>query len=503
MTLSTVLSRAQCGIEAPLVRVESHISNGLPAFSIVGLPATAVRESKDRVRSAIINSHFEWPEKRLTINLSPADLPKDGGRFDLPIALSILVATGQVPDTALAGLEFIGELALGGSLRPVSGAVGAAIAATACQRTLVVPTSSAASATLVPNSNILPMGRLLELSAHLHGRHIVALSTPEPLPEPVEHADLAEVNGQAVGKRALEIAAAGGHNLLLSGPPGTGKTMLATRLPGILPPLAQQELLEILTVRSALDPLLSPRRCWQRPFRAPHHSASPQAMVGGGSNPKPGEISLAHCGVLFLDELPEFPRSVLEVLREPMESANITLSRVYRRVIYPARFQLVAAMNPCPCGYEGDPVHSCRCTPDQIQRYRRKVSGPLLDRIDLLLSLPRLPTRVLTSPASREEDSASVRTRVIAAREIQLRRAQVINSQMGTRDLEHHCQLAPAEQDLLAHAIESLGLSARAYHRILKVSRSIADLAASEHIEKPHLLEAMAYRQLNLEQIGV
>ena len=497
MTLSTVLSRAQRGIDAPLVRVETHISNGIPAFNIVGLPATAVRESKDRVRSALINSHFDWPDKRLTVNLSPADLPKDGGRFDLPIALSILAASGQIPEPALAGLEFIGELALSGALRPISGAVGAAIAASRCQHSLVVPTPSAASAALVPSATILPTTRLLELTAHLHGGHRIEPAVAEMSNITTNYPDLAEVRGQPLAKRALEIAAAGGHNLLFCGPPGTGKTMLASRLPGILPPLEQSELLEIMSVRSARDPLLSPADCWQRPFRAPHHSASAQALVGGGSNPKPGEISLAHCGVLFLDELAEFPRAVLDALREPMESASITLSRVYRQVSYPARFQLIAAMNPCPCGFDGDPQHACSCTPDQIQRYRQRLSGPLLDRIDLLLYLPRIPTRLLARPAHDEEGSQVVRARVAAARQRQQERGGVINCQLDQRQLGTHCKLAAPEQKLLEQATDKLGLSVRAYHRILKVSRSIADLADSPQIERYHLVEAMAYRQLS------
>jgi len=503
MTLSTVLSRAQRGVDAPLVRVETHISNGLPAFSIVGLPTTAVRESKDRVRSAIINSHFEWQDKRLTVILSPADLPKDGGRFDLPIALGILVASGQVPEAALAGMEFIGELALSGALRPISGTVGAAIAAGKCQRKLVVPAASAASALLVPEAQIIPATRLLELTAHLNGAHTIPPATPEHDNFKTDYADLVDVRGQPVAKRALEIAAAGGHNLLFSGPPGTGKTMLASRLPGILPPLSQPELLEIMSIRSAVDPLLSVDNCWQRPFRAPHHSASAQALVGGGSNPRPGEISMAHCGVLFLDELPEFPRSVLEVLRGPMESASVTLSRVYRQVSYPARFQLVAAMNPCPCGFDGDPRHACTCTPDQIQRYRQRLSGPLLDRIDLLLNLPRIPTSLLTGQPANGESSSTVRARVAHARQRQLFRGGVINSQLDQRQLEKHCRLADKDHNLLVTATDKLGLSVRAYHRILKVSRSIADLADSPQVERPHLVEAMGYRQLDLEQAGL
>ncbi len=499
MELSTVLSRAQLGIEAPLVRVETHISNGLPAFNIVGLPATAVKESKERVRSALINSHFEWPDRRLTINLAPADLPKNGGRFDLPIALGILVASGQVPEQSLAGREFIGELALSGAMRPVAGTVSAAIAASRSDRCLVLPRANAANAALVPGANIVATDRLLELSAWLHNHLELDFVNQILEEEPLHYPDLAEVRGQAAGKRALEIAAAGGHNLLFSGPPGTGKTMLASRLPGILPALSDAEMLEIMALRSLVDPQLSPQHCHSRPFRAPHHSATAKALVGGSNNPRPGEISLAHNGVLFLDELPEFSRSVLEVLREPLEIGEITISRLRQQVTFPARFQLVAAMNPCPCGYSGDKQASCRCTPDQVQRYRRRLSGPLLDRIDLLINLPRLPAKLLTDAGAAEESTETVRTRVQAARDVAVRRSGVVNAKLTGQHLQEHCRVKPRDQALLEHAIDSLGLSVRAYHRVLRVSRTIADLAEAHAIEKTHIVEALGYRQINVE----
>jgi magnesium chelatase family protein len=503
MDLSTVLSRAQQGIDAPLVRVEVHISNGLPAFNIVGLPATAVRESKERVRSALMNSHFEWPDRRLTVNLAPADLPKEGGRFDLPIALGILAASGQIPEQALAGKEFIGELALSGALRPVSGSVSAAVAAAGCQRCLVVPGPNAANAALVPGAKILPAVQLLELSACLHGRQKIDLArTPAPDAEG-SYPDLADVRSQALGKRALEIAAAGGHNLLFSGPPGTGKTMLASRLPGILPPLRDREMLEIMALRSAIDPMLSPANCRQRPFRSPHHSASSKALVGGSSIPRPGEISLAHHGVLFLDELPEFPRSVLEVLREPLESGEITISRTRQQVTFPAHFQLIAAMNPCPCGFHGDSQKACRCSPDQIQRYRLRLSGPLLDRIDLLIALPRLPAQILTREQATAESSAQVRQRVSAARARAILRCGVINAGLNDAQLRQHCALKTADRTLLESTIDQLGFSVRGYHRILRVSRTIADLAKSESIDSPHLVEALGYRQVNFDSITI
>ncbi|HVV97927.1 MAG TPA: YifB family Mg chelatase-like AAA ATPase [Rhodanobacteraceae bacterium] len=497
MSLAVVYSRAQEGVAAPLVTCEVHLSGGLPGTSIVGLPETAVKEARDRVRAAIQNAQLDYPQRKITVNLAPADLPKDGGRFDLPIALGILAANGGLPHDALGKYEFIGELALSGELRAVHGVLPAVLHATRTGRSIIVPRGNAAEAALVGDADVRVADSLLAVCAHLAGRieldrarSIATESNSHEASAP----DLADVRGQAQARRALEIAAAGAHHLLFVGAPGTGKTMLASRLAGILPPLGENEALELAAIRSIAGHSAGIAGWKSRAFRAPHHTASAVALVGGGSEPRPGEISLAHHGVLFLDELPEFDRHVLEVLREPLESGQIAISRAARQAEFPARFQLVAAMNPCPCGYAGDASGRCRCTPDAITRYRARVSGPLLDRIDLKLEMPRVAQSELRESAPGES-SASVRARVTAARDRQLARAGKPNAMLGNRETERDCVLDARSQSLLDRAIERLGLSARAYHRVLRVARTIADLAGRERIDIADVSESIQYRR--------
>ncbi|HAJ93228.1 MAG TPA: ATP-dependent protease [Gammaproteobacteria bacterium] len=496
MSLAIIYSRARVGMDAPPVTVEVHLSNGLPSLSIVGLPETAVKESKDRVRSAILNSQFDFPARRITINLAPADLPKEGGRFDLPIALGILAASRQIPGNELEHYEFAGELALSGELRAIQGALPMTLQTHRARRSLIIPTGNIAEAMLVKDARVLAGEHLLTITGHLtHTRRLAHATVATSATPEILLPDLADVRGQHHARRALEIAAAGNHNLLFLGPPGTGKSLLAARLPGILPEMTEAEALATATINSVSGKPVDTRNWKRRAFRAPHHTASAVALVGGGSSPRPGEISLAHNGVLFLDELPEFDRRVLEVLREPLESGSIMISRAAQHAEFPARFQLIAAMNPCPCGYLGDPSGRCHCNIDQIERYRRKISGPLLDRIDMHVEVPRLSFAEMDGPPG--ESSAAVRARVVAAKDRQMQRSHTLNSQLDNRQLDSVCGLQQSDRLLLQQAMERLQLSARAYHRILKVARTIADLAGSLAIEQAHISEAINYRKLD------
>lgn len=503
MAIATVLSRAQRGIDAPQVRVEVDIGSGLPAFNIVGLPEAVVKESKDRVRAALTNSEFQFPVGRITVNLAPADLPKEGGRFDFPIAIGILSASGQLTDarSELQGCELYGELSLSGELRSIKGVLPAALAASFARHPVIVPHTNAPEAALVKDCKVMAARNILEVCAHFAGSGRLGFYRAEsPSGTPTVLADLCDVRGQQHARRALEIAAAGQHSLLLIGSPGAGKSMLAQRLPGILPPMTDVEAMEVAVMRSIAGRPLKPCEWRVRPFRSPHHTASAAALVGGGLHPRPGEISLAHNGVLFLDELPEFERHVLEVLREPLEAGAITISRAARQAEFPALFQLIAAMNPCPCGYLGEPIDSCHCTADQVQRYRARISGPLLDRLDLHVHVPRVEFKSLRRPCGGGEASAEVAARIIRTRDLQIRRQGTCNAHLNNAAVERTCTPNSAGLGVLERAMQYLGLSARGYHRVLKVARTIADMNGRPQIEANHITEALTLRSLDRQR---
>ena len=497
MSLTQLTTRAQDGVTAPEVSVEVHISNGLPAFTMVGLPEAAVREARDRVRSAIINSGFEFPARRITVNLAPANLPKEGGRYDLPIALGILAASKQINSSTLANFDCYGELALSGECRNVDGLLPALIASKQAQKQAIIPQSNQPEATLVRDIPIHTCGSLVEVCASLNGGDALPIVEPtESFSQGKFENDLCEVYGQHQARRALEIAASGGHHMIMMGPPGTGKSMLAQRLNTILPLMSEDEAMSSASIRSISHKPVNADNWLRRPFQSPHHTVSGVALVGGGSHPKPGEISLAHNGVLFLDELTEFERRSIEVLREPLETGKIHISRAARQAEFPAEFQLIAAMNPCPRGC--DSIQTCACSVEQLNRYRNKLSAPLMDRIDIQIELPRLEhDELINHRQTTQENSNQVRKRVIKARDRQLDRQKCLNAKMTNSQIDDFCELDQPTEQLLVSSIDKLKLTARSYHKILRLARTIADMASSPKIQSQHLAEAIAYRKLD------